>query len=72
MPVITIEAMPMKMESKRDLVRVLTEEAARCMKLPTSSIYVFIKENPFEDIGVGGHLLSDKHHASMENSSSKD
>ena len=52
MPVITVEAMPMSLEAKRELVQALTEQAARCMKLPPASIYVFIKENPYDDIGV--------------------
>lgn len=63
MPVITVEAMPMSLEAKRELVQALTEQAARCMKLPRSLIYEFIKENPYDDIGVGGMLLSDKHQA---------
>ena len=63
MPVITVEAMPMSLEAKRELVQALTEQAARCMKLPPASIYVFIQENLYDNIGVGGMLLSDKHQA---------
>ncbi len=59
MPVINVEAGPLTHEQKADLAQTLTREAARVMGLPPESIYVFIKENAFENIGVGGRLLSD-------------
>lgn len=59
MPVITVEAMPMTTDAKRGLVAALTQEASRIMNVPETSIYVFIRENPFDDIGVAGKLLSD-------------
>lgn len=59
MPVITVEAMPMTTDAKRELVAALTQEASRIMNVPETSIYVFIRENPFDDIGVAGKLLSD-------------
>lgn len=59
MPVITVEAMPMTTDAKRELVAALTQEASRIMNVPETSIYVFIRENPFDNIGVAGKLLSD-------------
>ena len=67
MPVITVEAMPMTIEAKRELVVALTREASRIMQVPEASIYVFIKENPFDDIGVAGKLLSDIKSAQKSN-----
>ena len=44
MPVITVEAMPMSLEAKRELVQALPEQAARCMKLPPSLIMCSLKK----------------------------
>lgn len=59
MPVITVEAASLDMEQKRGLASELTDVAARILGLPEEIIYVFLKENPLENIGVGGSLLSD-------------
>lgn len=67
MPVITVEAMPMTIEAKRELVAALTREASRIMSVPEASIYIFVRENPFDDIGVAGQLLSDIKSAQKSN-----
>ncbi len=59
MPVITVEAASLDMEQKRGLASELTDVAARILGMPEETIYVFLKENPLENIGVGGSLLSD-------------
>lgn len=59
MPVITVEAAVLTHEQKAELAKALTESAARIMGNPAESIYVFIRENAFENIGVGGKLLAD-------------
>ena len=68
MPVITVEAMPMTTDAKRELIATLTHDASRIMQVPETSIYVFIRENPFDNIGVAGKLLSD---IKKENASKK-
>ena len=60
MPSITMELAPLSKEKKAQLVKEVTESTSRATGLPPESIFVFIKENPLENIGVGGKLLSDK------------
>ena len=59
MPVITVEAASLDMEQKRGLASELTSVAASILRMPEETIYVFLKENPLENIGVGGRLLSE-------------
>ena len=59
MPVITVEAASLDMEQKRRLAKELTSVAASILRMPEETIYVFLKENPLENIGVGGRILSD-------------
>lgn len=59
MPVITVEAASLDMEQKRRLASELTSVAASILRMPEETIYVFLKENPLENIGVGGRLLSE-------------
>lgn len=60
MPVITIEAAKLNKEQKVRMSKEMTKIAAEVMQLPEQTIYVFIKENELDNIGVGGILLSDK------------
>lgn len=59
MPSITMELVKMSREKKAQLVAEVTESTARIMNLPKETIYVFIKENDPENVGVGGTLLPD-------------
>lgn len=59
MPVITMEAALLNTEQKRQLVREFTEAAARITGLSQDGFYVFLKENPIENISVCGVLISD-------------
>ena len=59
MPTITVEGPPISLESKRALVRRLTETASEIYQI--EHITVLIKENPPENVGVGGQLLADRH-----------
>ncbi len=58
MPTITVEGPPISIESKRELVSRLTEAATDVYQIP--HITVLIKENPPENVGVGGQLLADR------------
>lgn len=60
MPVITLDVAPLGEDKKVKLVKELTETAAKHIGLPEEAFYVFIREYPLDDIGVGGQLLSKK------------
>jgi 4-oxalocrotonate tautomerase len=60
MPVITFEAAKLTKEQKISLAKEFTTTAARITGVPEQAFYVFLKENPLENIGVGGQLLSEQ------------
>lgn len=60
MPAIIMELAALEKEKKAILVKEVTESVARATGLPPQSIFVFIKENSLENVGVGGELLADK------------
>ncbi|MBD5417187.1 MAG: 4-oxalocrotonate tautomerase family protein [Desulfovibrio sp.] len=60
MPAIIMELAPLEKEKKARLVREVTESTSRATGLPPEAIFVFIKENSLENIGVGGTLLADR------------
>ena len=60
MPVVTFEAAQLTRAQKQELVGDFTESAARITGLPKESIFVFLKENCPENVGVGGVLLDDR------------
>ncbi|MDE5879277.1 MAG: tautomerase family protein [Desulfovibrio sp.] len=60
MPAIIMELAPLEKEKKAQLVREVTESTSRLTGLPPEAIFIFIKENSLENIGVGGKLLADK------------
>ena len=59
MPSITMELVKMSKEKKAQLVKEVTETTARATGIAPQSIFVFIKENDPENVGVGGVLLPD-------------
>ncbi|MBQ9407327.1 MAG: 2-hydroxymuconate tautomerase family protein [Desulfovibrio sp.] len=59
MPVVTFEAAGLNKEQKRQLVAEFTETAARITGLPKETIFVFLKENSADNVGVGGVLVSE-------------
>ena len=61
MPVVTFEAAKLNIEQKRQLVAEFTETASRITGLSKETIFVFLKENSADNVGVGGVLLSEKH-----------
>jgi 4-oxalocrotonate tautomerase len=50
-------------EQKKQLVDELTGSVSRILKTPEASVNVVLKENDPDNIGVGGKLLSELHHA---------
>ena len=62
MPTITIEGPHIKdLDKKRKLVKELTESASEAYGISKDKIVVLIKENPPENVGVGGQLLINKY-----------
>ncbi|MBQ7705270.1 MAG: tautomerase family protein [Selenomonadaceae bacterium] len=59
MPAITVEAGSLTNEQKAELGKVLTEDAARIMKMPKEAIMIFLKENPLENVIFGGVQVSE-------------
>ncbi|MBW1767878.1 MAG: tautomerase family protein [Deltaproteobacteria bacterium] len=61
MPNITIDGPPVKdLDKKREFVKELTNAATKFYGTPPQAIVVIIKENPAENVGVGGELVVDK------------
>ena len=61
MPNITIEGPKIKdIDTKRTLVKELTDAAAKAYGLPVKIMVVLIKENSPENVSVGGQLISDR------------
>lgn len=61
MPIIRIDGPPVTdLDVKRQLVKELSEAAAKAYGLPVNIIHVLIRENQPENVGTGGRLLLDK------------
>ncbi len=58
MPLITVEGPAISTDAKRELVRRFTQTAREVYDI--EDIIVLIKENPPENVGVGGQLLADR------------
>jgi 4-oxalocrotonate tautomerase len=58
MPTITVEGPPIKTEQKRRLVKKLTDAAVEVYRI--EHITVLIRENPPENVGINGQLLTDR------------
>ena len=61
MPLIIVEGPVVDVEVKRKLVHGLTRAAEEAYGV--SHIIVLIKENPADNVGTDGQLLSDRHRA---------
>lgn len=60
MPNVTIEGPKINdVEVKRTLVKEITDAVEKAYKLPRQVYVVLIKENPTENVGVGGKLVID-------------
>lgn len=61
MPNITFDGPRIEdVERKRELIRSVSEAAAKAYGLPKQAMIVVIKENAPENVGVGGELLADR------------
>jgi 4-oxalocrotonate tautomerase len=57
MPVITLEAGQMDKNQKDSLIAELTRVASDILKIPPDAFVVYLKENQYDNIGVGGEIL---------------
>jgi 4-oxalocrotonate tautomerase len=61
MPNINVDGPVIKdIDKKKILVQEMTDAAVKAYDLPLEAIVVVIKENPPENVGVGGQLLIDR------------
>ncbi len=60
MPTITVEGPIIDTGKKRELVRTLTDAAAKVYGLPAQAMIVLIRETQPENVGIGGELLADR------------
>jgi 4-oxalocrotonate tautomerase len=60
MPVITLDGPFLSAEKKEKLIKAFTEIASEITNIPKDAFVVFIKENPYENMGQGGILISEK------------
>ncbi len=60
MPVIRVDGPQISVDKKRELARRLTEVAAEVYGMDKEHIIVLIRENPPENVGVGGELVIDR------------
>jgi 4-oxalocrotonate tautomerase len=62
MPTITLEGPPIRdLDKKRTLCKELTDAVVKAYGFPREVFVVLIKENPPENVSVGGQLLIDRH-----------
>ncbi|MBC7347421.1 MAG: tautomerase family protein [Clostridia bacterium] len=60
MPVIQIDAGRMSKEQKTELIKAFTESASRILNIPERAFVVLIRENPEDNVGIGGTPLADR------------
>ena len=48
------------LDKKRELVKGMTDAAVKAYGLPAEAMVVLIRENPPENVGLGGQLLVDR------------
>jgi 4-oxalocrotonate tautomerase len=58
MPVITLEAGKMDQNQKETLIEEFTRIASEILKISPDAFTIYLKENHFDNIGVGGKSLS--------------
>ena len=59
MPNIYVDGPPIDVEAKRTFVKEVTDAAVNAFDIPAEGIIVVIRENPAENVSIGGCLLCD-------------
>ena len=60
MPVITIEGPVISTEKKEKLAKEMSKLASEITNIPLDAFVFLVKENPYENMAVGGVLISEK------------
>ena len=61
MPNVTIDGPKIKdLNIKRRLIKEITDALEKAYKIPRNAYNIVIRENPPENVGVGGVLLADR------------
>ena len=61
MPTIIVEGPPLgDLDKKRRLVAEMSASASAAFGIPAEAMVVIVKENPPQNVGVGGRLLVDR------------
>lgn len=61
MPTIIVEGPPLAdLDKKRRLVAEMSASASAAFGIPAEAMVVIIRENPPQNVGVGGRLLVDR------------
>ncbi len=60
MPNVMIDGPEIDVETKRTLVKEITDALEKAYKLPREVYVVLIRENKPENVGVGGSLILDR------------
>lgn len=59
MPNITVDGPPLSLEQKREMSVAMTDIAARVYGMSKQAFVVVVKENPPENVCVGGRMVCD-------------
>ncbi len=59
MPTVYIEGPPLSLEQKREMMVKMTDLAARVYGVPRQAVVVVTRENPPENVCVGGRMVCD-------------
>ena len=60
MPVVTYDGPVMDAEMKKAMIKALTDAVVSVIPgIPRTAYYVYIREHPNENIGVGGYVLDE-------------
>lgn len=60
MPVIKIEGPKIDIETKKNIVKDITEILSKHYDIPEEHFITYIKENNLENVGIGTQILSEK------------
>lgn len=60
MPVISFEGPELDAETKKAMIKALTDAVVSVRPgVPRTSYYVYIREHPRENVGIGGYVLDE-------------
>ncbi|MDR3021521.1 MAG: tautomerase family protein [Clostridiales bacterium] len=58
MPVINYEGGVLSLQQKEQLIKEFTEVFTKVVGMPKETLYIFLKENSYDNVGVGGQTIS--------------